>query len=96
MNAVKLESVIIFTRQLMTLLRAGIPLYRALSLVLKETADPKMKKNIEKLLGALSEGKSFSEAITQSKAFSVFYENMVKVGESRGSLEDSLELIFNY
>jgi type II secretory pathway component PulF len=93
---VKLESLIIFTRQLMTLLRAGIPLFRALNLVLKETTDPKMKKVIEKLLGSLSEGQSFSEAIIHSLSFSVFYENMVKVGENRGSLDESLELIFNY
>jgi type II secretory pathway component PulF len=93
---VSIESLIVFTRQLMTLLRAGIPLYRALSLVLKETADPKMKKIIEKVLSYLSDGQSFSDAIAKSGSFSTFYENMIKVGESRGALDESLELIFNY
>lgn len=96
MKNISIESLIVFTRQLMTLLRAGIPLYRSLSLVLKETSDLKMKKVIERILSYLSEGKSFSEALTKTNSFSTFYENMIKVGESRGSLDESLELIFNY
>ena len=78
----------VFTRQLSTLISAGLPLLRSLRTLGKQEKNP----NLKKIMGALAEsvegGTTFSEALAQHpKAFNKLYVNMVKAGELGGVLE---------
>ena len=78
----------VFTRQLSTLISAGLPLLRSLRTLSKQEKNP----NLRKIMGILAEsvegGTTFSEALAQHpKAFNKLYVNMVKAGELGGVLE---------
>jgi len=78
----------VFTRQLSTLISAGLPLLRSLRTLNKQEKNP----NLRKIMGILAEsvegGTTFSEALSQHpKAFNKLYVNMVKAGELGGVLE---------
>lgn len=79
--------VIAFTRQLYVLMKAGIPLLKALQIIYAQLPDGKFKENIELVIRDIQEGKSFSEALSFSpKFFSLFYVNMIKASEVSGNL----------
>jgi type IV pilus assembly protein PilC len=78
----------VFTRQLSTLISAGLPLLRSLRTLSKQEKN----QNLKKIMGVLAEsvegGTTFSEALAQHpKAFNKLYVNMVKAGELGGVLE---------
>jgi len=78
----------VFTRQLSTLISAGLPLLRSLRTLSKQEKN----QNLKKIMGILAEsvegGTTFSEALSQHpKAFNKLYVNMVKAGELGGVLE---------
>jgi MSHA biogenesis protein MshG len=79
---------LLFSRQLHTLLRAGIPILRALA-GLQETARPAMAQTLANLRRELESGRELSSAMaSQAGVFSVFYLTMVRVGEMTGRLEE--------
>ncbi|MEI6712208.1 MAG: type II secretion system F family protein [Verrucomicrobiota bacterium] len=78
----------IFTRQLATLIDAGLPLLRGLDVLAKQEKDPVLKRVIGDLSEAVQSGSTFSEALGQHPAlFNRLYVNMVKAGELGGVLE---------
>ena len=78
----------IFTRQLATLIDAGLPLLRGLSVLGKQERDPVLKGTIFSLADAVQGGSTFSESLAQHpKIFNKLYVNMVKAGELGGVLE---------
>lgn len=78
----------IFTRQLATLIDAGLPLLRGLNVLAKQEKDPVLKNTINSLADAVQGGSTFSESMAQHpKVFSKLYINMVKAGELGGVLE---------
>lgn len=82
----------IFTRQLGTLLGAGIPLNEALSDIGEQTENPHLKKIIQEMKQQVIEGKSLSEAIKQhADVFPPVYESMIRVGEATGNYEPTLK-----
>ena len=82
----------LFSRQLATLLGAGLPLLRAISDILEQTEHQNFKHVIVDLKEKLEEGMSFSNALARHKnVFSDMYINMVKVGENLGSLDTVVE-----
>src|ERR1700726_2406355 len=85
---VKPKILMIFTRQLATLIDAGLPLLRGLSVLAKQERDPVLKNTIEKLADSVQGGSTFSESLAQYPLiFNDLYVNMVKAGEVGGVLE---------
>ena len=77
-----------FTRQLATLVNAGLPLMRGLEVLKRQMKDAQMKEALEGISENISAGGTFSEALTQyPKIFDNLYVNMVKAGEAGGVLE---------
>ena len=87
-KSIKPKILMIFTRQLATLIDAGLPLLRGLMVLEKQERDPVLKATIAKLSDAVQGGSTFSEGLAQHpKIFNKLYINMVKAGEVGGVLE---------
>jgi len=81
----------IFTRQLATLIEAGMPLVRGLRILEEQERNPVMKDVVGELTDSVEGGNSFSEALKmRPKIFSPLYVNMVKAGEIGGALDETL------
>jgi general secretion pathway protein F len=84
--------VTMMTRQLSTLINAGFPLVQALDSLLPLARTSVLKKSLAKLKDSVVEGKSFAQALGLfPSTFTNLYRNMVKAGESSGTLEIVLE-----
>ena len=82
------KTLTVFTRQLSTLISAGLPLLRSLRTLGKQEKDANLKKIMAGLSESVEGGTTFSEALSQHpKAFNKLYVNMVKAGELGGVLE---------
>src|SRR6267143_593382 len=85
---VKSKVLTTFTRQLATLVDAGLPLLRGLRVLEKQEKNVTVKSKIAELALAIEGGSTFSEALAQHpKVFNRLYVNMVKAGELGGVLE---------
>src|SRR6476660_1107071 len=85
---VKTKVLTTFTRQLATLVDAGLPLLRGLRVLEKQEKNPTLKGIIGELALAIEGGSTFSEALAQHpKVFNRLFVNMVKAGELGGVLE---------
>ena len=85
---VKSKVLTTFTRQLATLVDAGLPLLRGLRVLEKQERNPTLKFIIAELALAIEGGSTFSEALAQHpKVFNRLFVNMVKAGELGGVLE---------
>ena len=77
-----------FTRQLATLVNAGLPLMRGIEVLKRQMKDAQMKEALEGIGDNISAGGTFSESLTAyPKIFDNLYINMVKAGEAGGVLE---------
>ena len=87
-KTVKPKLLMIFTRQLATLVDAGLPLLRGLNVLIKQERDRVLKNTIIKLADGVQSGGTFSENLAQHPLiFNNLYVNMVKAGEVGGVLE---------
>src|SRR3954469_14192849 len=87
-KTVKPKVLMIFTRQLATLIDAGLPLLRGLNVLAKQERDSVLKNTINKLADSVQGGSTFSEGLAQHpRIFNDLYVNMVKAGELGGVLE---------
>lgn len=87
-KSIKTKTLMIFTRQLATLIDAGLPLLRGLTVLAKQEKDVVLKGTINHLAEAVQGGSTFSESLAQHpKIFNKLYINMVKAGELGGVLE---------
>ena len=77
-----------FTRQLATLVNAGLPLMRGLEVLKRQMKDPRMLEALNGISDNIAAGGTFSESLTAyPKIFDNLYINMVKAGEAGGVLE---------
>ncbi|MDI9383341.1 MAG: type II secretion system F family protein [Verrucomicrobiota bacterium] len=85
---VKGKVLMLFTRQLATLIDAGLPLLRGLNVLGKQEKNPTLKRVTFELAEAVESGSTFSEALAQHpKVFNKLYVNMVRAGEIGGVME---------
>jgi type IV pilus assembly protein PilC len=85
---VKSKILMIFTRQLATLIDSGLPLLRSLNVLAKQERDKVMKNTINKVADSVQSGSTFSDALAlHPRIFNNLYVNMVKAGEVGGVLE---------
>ncbi len=87
-SGVKSKTLSVFTRQLATLVDAGLPLLRGLRVLEKQEPNPTLKRIIGELGYSIEGGSTFSEGLAQHpKVFNRLFVNMVKAGELGGVLE---------
>jgi len=86
-----------FTRQLATLVDAGLPLLRGLRVLEKQERSPVLKRILGELAVSIEGGSTFSEALAQHpKVFNKLFVNMVKAGELGGVLEVVLKRLAEF
>lgn len=82
---------VIFTRQLSTMLNAGLPLAQSLATVQDQTSNKALKSIIADVVGSINGGASLSDALSKyPKVFNTVYIALVNAGETSGTLDQSL------
>ena len=96
-NRITPDDIHALTRQLATLLNAGIPLVGALDALMEQTTSPPLKKIIAQIKESVNEGNSLTVSLTRHpKLFSNIYINMVRAGEASGSLDVVLDRLAEF
>ncbi|WP_025857793.1 type II secretion system inner membrane protein GspF [Pseudomonas sp. CHM02] len=91
------QALVSFTQQLATLLGAGQPLERSLSVLLKQPGPPQVRALIERIRDHVKAGKPLSAALEhEGGSFSPLYLSMVRAGEAGGALEHTLRQLSDY
>lgn len=94
---VKPSDMMTFTRQLATLIEAGLPLLRALTILTEQSENPTLRVMIEEIKNSVQGGSSFSEAISKyPDTFNKLYVSMVRAGEVGGVLEVVLDRLAEF
>jgi len=94
---VKLDDLVIFSRQLSTMVEAGIPLVNVLDVLSQQIEKKGFAAVIKKIRDDVETGSSFSQALTKHPyIFSSLYINLVKAGESSGMLDEILNRVATY
>jgi type IV pilus assembly protein PilC len=94
---IKPKVLMIFTRQLATLIDAGLPLLRGLTVLGKQEPNLVLRATVNALADSVQGGSTFSESLAQHpKIFNKLYVNMVKAGELGGVLELVLQRLAEY
>lgn len=88
---VKSKQLMTFTRQLATLIDAGLPLLRGLQIIVRQERNPLLKKTTQQIAESIESGGTFAEALaSHPKIFNKLYVNMVRAGEIGGVLDTVL------
>lgn len=91
-SKVKLKDMVIFTRQLATMINAGVPLVRSLSTLQSQTESKALKAHLLIISKDIEGGASFADALEKHPdIFSPIYINMVRAGEAGGILDEILK-----
>ncbi|MDP2809818.1 MAG: type II secretion system F family protein [Rhodocyclaceae bacterium] len=89
--------VLLFSRQIHTLLRAGVPIMRALAGLQESSNNPAMREVLQDVRDSLDSGREMSMSLARHpKVFSPFYLSMVRVGEMTGRLEEVFIRLFDH
>ncbi len=92
LTRVKSVEIAMMTRQLATLITAGFPLVSGIDALVPQTKSHQLKRVLAQVKDAIVEGQSFAQSLSQyPKIFSPLYINMVRAGETSGTLEIVLE-----
>jgi type IV pilus assembly protein PilC len=87
---------LILNQQLNTLIKAGIPILRALDLLATRATTPKLRPVITQIRDRVREGKSLSEAVDEAGVFSKVYSTAILAGEKSGNLSGVLDFYIAY
>ena len=87
---------LIFNQQFNTLIKAGLPILRALDLLATRASSPKLRPVISQIRDQVREGKSLSEAVDEAGVFSKVYSTAILAGEKSGNLPGVLEYYIAY
>ena len=91
------KDIAVFSRQLATMMKSGVPIVMALEIIGNGQKNPKMKALVDGLRLDLEGGSSIYEAMSKHPVqFDELYRNLVRAGESSGALETVLETIATY
>ena len=94
---IKSDDLILFSRQLATMVNAGLPLVQGLDTLADQMENPSLKTLIRKLEDDVEGGESFSQALLKhQKVFSEFYVSMIRAGEESGTLDEILNRLATY
>jgi type IV pilus assembly protein PilC len=96
-GSVKPKDIAIFTRQLATMMKAGVPLLQSFDIVARGSTNPRVTKLLNDIRGDVETGTSLSAAFRkQPMYFDALYCNLVEAGEAAGILETLLDRLATY
>lgn len=96
-HSVKLDELVIFSRQFATMIDSGIPLAQTLSILTEQIEDKYLAQVTLNIRQDIEEGSSFSEALKKHpRVFSDFFVSMSKAGEASGMLDEVLDRLATY
>jgi type IV pilus assembly protein PilC len=87
---------LIFNQQFNTLIKAGLPILRALDLLADRASSPKLRPVISQIRNRVREGKSLSESVAEAGVFSKVYSTAILAGEKSGNLSGVLDYYIAY
>ena len=88
---------LLFSRQMHTLLKSGVPIMRALAGLQDAAINPEMKRVIGEVRESLEAGRELSQALARHpRVFSPFYLSMIRVGEATGLLDEVFLRLFEH
>lgn len=94
LSRIKNDEMVAFTRNLSSMMKAGLVLTRALSVLERQTKNTRLKKILKDIREDINKGKQFNEALAAfPKVFSDLYVAMVRAGEEGGQLSGALETL---
>ncbi len=97
LHKISIEELLMFTRQMGALNKAGIPITRAISGILESVENPLLIKALRDILEQLESGRSLSVSCARHpRVFSNLYISMIQVGENTGKLEETFALMADY
>jgi MSHA biogenesis protein MshG len=97
MQRVGLVDLMLFSRQMHTLLKAGVPILRSLAGLQESATNPALKRLIGELRQSLDAGRELSDAMRRHpQVFDTFYVSLVRVGEMTGLLEDVFMRLYQH
>ena len=86
--------ILLFTRHLATMIKAGIPIAEALSTLSDQTKSGVLKRIINQIEADIQNGQSLAKALGKHPlAFDQFYISLIEVSEASGSMDENLEFI---
>ena len=96
-KAPNLDDLILFSRQMYTLMKAGVPMVRCFTGLIQSTRNFKMVDAQKDILSNLESGRDLSSSLARHTGiFSTLYISMIRVGENTGKLEESFLRISQY
>ncbi|MGB1799356.1 MAG: type II secretion system F family protein [Gammaproteobacteria bacterium] len=96
-KAPNLDDLILFSRQMFTLMKAGVPMIKSINGLIQSTRNYKLVEALKDMLDNLESGRDLSNSLARhASIFSPLYISMVKVGEETGRLEESFYRISEY
>ena len=96
-GSVKAKDIAVFTRQLATMMKAGVPLLQSFDIVARGSTNPKVTKLLNDIRGDVETGTSLSSAFRKHPMhFDALYCNLVEAGEAAGILETLLDRLATY
>ncbi|HWZ97084.1 MAG TPA: type II secretion system F family protein [Candidatus Dormibacteraeota bacterium] len=87
---------LILNQQFNTLIKAGLPILRALDLLAERASSPKLRPIVSQIRDRVREGKSLSEAVNEAGVFSKVYSTAILAGEKSGNLSGVLDYYIAY
>lgn len=94
---VKLEDMLIFSRQLATMLESGVTLIRSIDVILSQVESEKLNKTLISVKSSIEQGGSLSTALANHpKVFNQFWVSLVEVGEASGTIPNVLNKLAYY
>jgi type IV pilus assembly protein PilC len=96
-KSIKARDIATFSRQLATMLTAGIPLVQAFTIIAQASENPRMKKLVNTIRNEVESGSTLAESLAKHPMyFDELYVNLVASGESAGVLDQVLDSIASY
>lgn len=96
-TGVKLDDILIFTRQLATMLEAGVTLIKSLDVIMTQVESRKLGEALREVHADVEGGKTLSDSLAKHpKIFSQFWVSLVEVGEASGTMPKILEKLAQY
>lgn len=94
LSRVKLDELVMLTRNLASMLNAGLPLSRAISVIERQSKNPRLKGVMKSVRESINKGNPFNEALKEfPETFPRLYVAMVRAGEESGGLSGALHTI---
>src|SRR5215510_12060655 len=87
---------LILNQQFNTLIKAGLPILRALDMLAERAASPRLRPIVSQIRDRVREGKSLSEAVDEAGVFSKVYSTAILAGEKSGNLSGVLDYYIAY